>query len=118
MKLATLISCIIFLGCSAAWAATITWVAPTHNVNGTPITDLAGFRITYTPLGQPISAGTEVDVPDPAATSYDLSNVDAQAHWFSVQAYDSAGNFSRHATQVAFSPNAAPGRVTVIVVTD
>jgi len=50
--------------------ATLTWTAPTQNTDGTPLTDLAGFKLMrgLSP-GGPYDQET-IDIPDPNATSY------------------------------------------------
>ncbi|MGD0885063.1 MAG: fibronectin type III domain-containing protein [Thermodesulfovibrionales bacterium] len=77
--------------------ATLTWIPPTTNANGTPLTDLAGYKIYYgTASGnysQSISVGN--------VTTYTVSNLTAGAtYYFAVTAYDTAGNQSAYSNQV------------------
>jgi len=50
--------------------ATLTWTAPTQNTDGSPLTDLAGFKLMrgLSP-GGPYDQAT-IDIPDPTATTY------------------------------------------------
>jgi hypothetical protein len=68
----------------------LTWTAPTQNTDGTPLTDLAGFKIYLgtTPGGPyPVS----VDIPDPAATTFTVPNLtDGETYYFVSTAYNSA----------------------------
>lgn len=73
-----------------AGEAVLTWTAPTQNTDGTPLTDLAGFKIY---LGQtqggpyPVS----IDIPDPAATTFTVPNLtDGVTYYFVSTAYNSA----------------------------
>jgi len=47
----------------------IEWEAPTQNVDGTPLTDLAGFQaywsLTGIPANGPAPAGQMIDIPNP-----------------------------------------------------
>jgi hypothetical protein len=72
--------------------ATLTWVAPTHNTDGTPITGLAGIRIYY---GTNAGALTQtIDVPGPTTTSFIIERLAAGTYYFAVAAYTAAGTES------------------------
>jgi hypothetical protein len=69
--------------------AALSWDAPTKNINGTPITNLAGYRVYY---GTSIDAMNQrVDVPGAANTSVSISNLGSGTYYFSVAAYTDAG---------------------------
>lgn len=76
-------------GGTAAGTATLSWTAPTTNSDGTPLTDLAGFRIYY---GWSTSALTNViTIANTRQTSYEVQNLDVGTVWyFVVKAYNSA----------------------------
>ena len=78
-----------------AWAQTITvqlsWTAPTTNVDGTPITDLAGYTIYAGPTWDTMV--TVVQVNDPAATSHAF-DVPVGTQVYTLVACDTGGNCS------------------------
>lgn len=74
---------------SASGSATLTWVAPSANTDGTPIDGLAGYHIYY---GTSESAMTQVvDVPGPTTTTYAVQPLAPGTYYFAVTAYDAAG---------------------------
>jgi Putative Ig domain len=77
---------------AATGTATVTWTAPTANTNGTPLTDLAGYTITYgTNAG---SLSQSVNISNSGATSYTIQNLAAGTWYFEVAAYGSDGTQS------------------------
>jgi hypothetical protein len=70
-------------------SATLSWQPPTQRTDGTPLTDLAGYRILY---GN--SSGNypnRVTVDNPGLTSYVIENL-AQGTWYFVMtAFDASG---------------------------
>lgn len=69
--------------------ATISWLPPTQNTDGTPLTDLAGYRIHY---GTSPSALTQVvEINNPGLTSYMIQNLTPATWYFSLRAYSSDG---------------------------
>jgi hypothetical protein len=75
---------------------TLYWTLPTENVDGTPLTDLAGFTIAYGPSATMLH--TSVRVANPSVNSYSLEKLPAGTYHFAVSAYTSTG------AQSAFSP--------------
>ena len=74
-------------------SASLAWSAPTHNDDGTPIGDLAGFRV-YSGTSAS-SMALAMTIVDPRATSAVLANLPAGAtHYFAVSAYNSTGSES------------------------
>jgi hypothetical protein len=68
--------------------AALSWVPPTSNVDGTPITNLAGYRIAY---GQYASNLTQsLEIPSPGITSAVIENLAAGTWYFAVKAYTTA----------------------------
>ena len=93
MKLLSRIQVIlVLLFCAQAMAgeAQLTWTAPTQNTDGTPLTDLAGFKIYLgTTQGGPYPVS--VDIPDPLATSFTVPNLtEGTTYYFVSTAYNSA----------------------------
>jgi hypothetical protein len=70
-------------------SATISWLPPTQNTDGTTLTDLAGFRIYY---GTSTTAMTQTaDITNPGLTSYVVQNLAAATWYFTVRAYAADG---------------------------
>jgi hypothetical protein len=73
-------------------AATLAWVAPSKNTDGSALTNLAGYRIYY---GTRADSLTEViDVPTIGATDYVIGNLISGTYYFSIRTYTSAGTES------------------------
>jgi Putative Ig domain len=73
-------------------SANLTWVAPTTNTDGTPLTDLGGFTINY---GSSPSALTQtINVANAMATTYTVQGLAAGTWYFTVTAYTSVGTQS------------------------
>jgi hypothetical protein len=73
--------------------ATLSWVAPTQNSDGSALTDLAGYNIYY---GTDSSALTQtIQVANGAAVSYVVSGLASGTTWyFAVTSYTSSGQES------------------------
>ena len=77
---------------SAAGAVTLTWVAPTDNTNGTPLTDLAGYHIHY---GTSQDNMTHViDLASTRTTEYEVSGLAPGTYYFAISAYTTEGTES------------------------
>jgi hypothetical protein len=72
--------------------ATLQWVAPTQNTNGSALSDLAGYVIYW---GTSTSALTQtITVSSAGTTNYVVSGLTSGTWYFAVQAYDSQSNKS------------------------
>jgi hypothetical protein len=70
-------------------SATLSWTPPTTNSDGTPLVNLAGFRIVY---GQASRQYSQVlDIASPAIATAMIENLAAGTWYFAVKAYTSAG---------------------------
>ena len=70
-------------------SATISWLPPTENTDGTPLTDLAGFRIYYgTSLA---SLSQTAEIANPGLTTHMIQNLYAATWYFRVRAYAADG---------------------------
>jgi hypothetical protein len=79
-------------------SATLDWVAPTENTNGTPLTNLAGYRIYY---GTSATALTQtVQIANPNTVTYEVTNLSPGTWYFSVRSYTTA-NVESNASAVA-----------------
>ncbi|HTT41423.1 MAG TPA: putative Ig domain-containing protein [Steroidobacteraceae bacterium] len=72
--------------------ATVNWVAPTQNTNGTALTNLAGLRIYYG--NSPSSLNQMVQVASTSQTSTTISNLASGVWYFGGVAYTNAGTQS------------------------
>ena len=75
-------------------SATVSWQPPTLRSDGTPLTNLAGFRIYYGT--SPGSYPTVISVPNPGITTYVISSLPSGTYYFVATAYDSSGSESAY----------------------
>jgi len=83
-----------------ATEVTLTWSAPTTNADGTPLTDLAGYKIYYGTESGNYSNIVDVGYLDGAEVSYSLELTDNR-YYFAVTAYDTSGNESDYSNERA-----------------
>ncbi len=78
--------------------ATLTWNAPATNTDGTPLTDLSGYKIYYGTASGNYSQTIDVG----GITSSTVSNLtDGTTYYFAVTAYDTSGNESAYSNEVS-----------------
>lgn len=70
-------------------SASLSWVAPTQNTNGTPITNLAGFRVYWGTVAGTYPNSTTLS--NPAARAYIVENLTAAQWFFVTTAFNTAG---------------------------
>ena len=70
-------------------SATLYWIPPTQNTNGTPITNLAGFHIYYGTSANALT--TTVTVEGGSSATYTITGLNAGTYYFSVVAYNTEG---------------------------
>jgi Putative Ig domain len=75
-------------------SATLYWVPPTQNTNGTPITNLAGYHIYYGTSANALT--TTITVEGSSSTTYTITNLSAGTYYFSVVAYNTEGADSQN----------------------
>jgi hypothetical protein len=74
---------------ATAGSATLQWIAPTQNTDGTQLTDLAGFVIVY---GSSSNALTKsVRIANASVDRYVFDALPAGTYYFGVKAYTSGG---------------------------
>lgn len=81
-------------------SVTLAWDAPTRNADGTPLTDLTGYRVHYggtSPLT--LENSTAIDVGD--VTTYTVSGLEPGTYHFAVSALDANGNTSEFSEEVS-----------------
>jgi hypothetical protein len=76
---------------------TLSWQAPTENVDGSPLNDLAGYRIHYGFRSRDYD--TTVSMPDPAATQRSLE-LASGVYYIAMTAMDKQGNESAYSNEV------------------
>lgn len=84
---------------AATGSVTLDWTPPTNNVDGSGISNLAGYRIIYG--NNPSSLTQTVDVPNAGSSSYVVQNLTPATWYFSVKAYNSAGEESAPSNPVS-----------------
>jgi len=99
-----------------AWAShqSFVWTAPTTNEDGTPLTDLGGYRV-YTCPASPCSKATGTLLGTTAAGVTTLAVPHGKSGMAFTTAFDTSGNESMESNVVPFDtlPPAAPGGLTV-----
>ena len=91
----------ITTGAGSTGSATLRWSAPTTRTDGTPLTNLAGYRIYYG--NAPGRYPNGVSIPNPGLSSYVLANLASATYYFVITAYDAAGaesNYSAAASKI------------------
>ncbi len=85
----------------ALGSATLSWTAPMTNTDGSPLVDLAGYRLYYG-TSQGIYTNT-VSVNNPGVTSFVVENLVPNTYYFVATAVNQQGiesNFSNMATKI------------------
>lgn len=81
-------------------SATLNWAPPTNNDDGSPLTNLAGYKIYYGT--SPGSYPNQITINNPGITSYMVDNLTSNTWYFVSTAFNSTGlesNFSNVATK-------------------
>ncbi len=73
-------------------SATVSWVAPTQNTDGSALTDLAGYAILYGRSASDLSLS--VNISNPSLSTYVVENLTSGAWFFAVVAINSNGTSS------------------------
>ena len=79
---------------------TVTWQAPTENTDGSPLTNLAGYRIYFGDSSRNYS--DYVEVSDPQATQHTFS-IPSGSYVVAMTSLDSEGNESVYSNEVRLS---------------
>ncbi len=77
--------------------ATLSWTAPTTNEDGTPLTDLAGFKLYYSKTAGTYTAFMNLK---PDTTAYTISLPDG-TWYFAVTAYNESKTESSYSNEVS-----------------
>jgi hypothetical protein len=83
---------------SATRSVTLSWTSPTHNTDGTRLTDLAGYRLYY---GQTSREYTKsVNVPAAATQSVVIEGLATGTWYFAIKSFNSQGVLSGFSGEV------------------
>ncbi len=83
----------------ATGRATVSWTPPTTNTDGSSLTNLAGYRVTY---GTSTAAlNTVATVSNPSVSNTLIDNLAPGTWYFAVKAYTSTGTESSISTTVS-----------------
>ena len=96
-------------------SATLSWTPPTENTDGSPLTDLAGFKLYYGVESGNYPAQVEID--NPGVTTYVVEGLAEGTWYFAATAYNSAGiesDYSAEATKIVQAPEATESVAIVI----
>lgn len=84
-------------------SATLSWEAPTTRTDGSPLSDLAGYRILYGRMSETYDYTIEVD--NPGVSTYVVENLVPGTWYFALQAYDADGVESDPSNEVSRTIN-------------
>lgn len=73
-------------------SATVIWNAPTTNADGTPLTDLAGFRVLYGT--DPNQLAQTLEIPGAQQRSVSVEDLQPATYYFAVKAYTASAQES------------------------
>jgi hypothetical protein len=73
-------------------SVTLQWQPPTENTDGTPLTDLAGYRIYYGVA--PAELSSLIELPNPGLTSYVVEALTPDTWYFAMTAVNDRGQES------------------------
>jgi hypothetical protein len=75
----------------------LSWVAPTENVDGSPLTDLAAYRVYYGEASRAYTAQRHIDDRTQTSTTITLPSGD---YFVAMTALDAEGNESAYSNEV------------------
>ena len=83
--------------------ALISWTPPTENTDGSPLTDLAGYKIYYGTT--PGNYGIPITINNPGLSSYLVENLASSNWYFVMAAFNSSGIESSYSAEVSKTIN-------------
>ena len=88
-------------GTGGSVAGTLAWDAPTSNANGSPVTDLAGYKIYYGTVPGNYTASINVgNVTSVPVTTLSSAVPAPGLYYIAVTAYDTVGNESAYSNEI------------------
>lgn len=113
MRTTSLIALLLMLANAAhAGEATLRWIAPTQNTDGSPLTNLAGYRVYYGT--SPTQLTQTIQLANAGLTTYVVRDLAPGTWYFAVTAYSSAGAesaLSNIASKVVRFPGPTDGAI-------
>lgn len=94
--------------------ATLTWVAPTQNTDGSPLTDLTSYNVYEGPTSPP---GKIIASPAAGVTSYTATALPAGTNYFAVTAVNSKQQESTLSNIASKATSATASSSTTVTVT-
>jgi hypothetical protein len=82
----------VTVSASNTGTATLSWVPPTQNTNGTPVTTLAGYHIYYGTTASALSQSIVVN--GASTTGYEITGLSSGTWYFAVAAVAADGTES------------------------
>jgi len=67
----------------------LAWAVPSLNTDGTPLTDIAGYRVYYG--SSPANLSNSANVPGAGATSFAVGGLAAGIYYFAVATVNASG---------------------------
>lgn len=87
----------------AAGSVSLSWAAPTHNNDGSVLTDLASFRIHYGKV--PGNYSEQILIENPGITTYVVENLTPDTYYFAATAINSGGVESDYSGEAIMTIN-------------
>ncbi|MGB8327734.1 MAG: putative Ig domain-containing protein [Steroidobacteraceae bacterium] len=84
---------------TATGSATLSWVPPSQKTDGSPLANLAGFRVYYGKSATALS--NIINLSNPGTTSYTITPLTSGTYYFTVTAYDMNGAESAQPSPVS-----------------
>ena len=83
---------------TALGSVTLSWVAPTQNSDGSPLMDLAGYKIYYRKNSGSFIQAVELD--NPSVTTYVVEQLSPATYYFAATALNTSGVESSFSAEV------------------
>ncbi len=82
-------------------SVTLSWIPPTENEDGTPLTNLAGYRIRYGDRSG--SYSKTISVTNPGLAAYVIDGLLPETHYFVMSSVNSSGVESQYSNEHVIS---------------
>jgi hypothetical protein len=76
----------------------LNWTAPTQNSDGSPLMDLAGYKIYY--RRNPGSYDQEIPINNPSVTTYIVEQLNPATYYFAATSINSSGVESEYSAEI------------------
>jgi hypothetical protein len=82
---------------------TLSWAAPTQNADGSPLQDLAGYKIYYGKSSR--TYDHEIHIGSPSITTYVVDNLVPDTYYFAATSFNSSGVESEYSGEAVRTVN-------------